>query len=189
MTERRGFDHVTFGGGDDEAYDHRDLPWAEFWYNSAFHSAIQMSPFQALYGYQPPAINPYLPGSTAVANVDQELQDRDALLVTLKRNLNLAQSRMKNFYDKKHVEREFSVDDWVYLKLQHYKQQSVNKKGWHKLSPKYFGPFQVTERIESILGAFGGFGKENLQKERCSWNSVVGTVEKFFTRGCNLGRF
>jgi len=87
------------------------LPWAEFWYNSAFHSAIQMSPFQALYGYQPPAIDPYFPDSTSVANVDQELQDRDALLVTLKRNLNLAQSSMKNFYDKKHVEREFNVDD------------------------------------------------------------------------------
>lgn len=27
------------------------LPWAEYWYNTAFHSAIGMSPFRALYRY------------------------------------------------------------------------------------------------------------------------------------------
>lgn len=25
------------------------LPWAEWWYNTTYHSAIRMSPFQALY--------------------------------------------------------------------------------------------------------------------------------------------
>lgn len=32
---------------------------------------------------------------------------------------------MKQFYDKKHKEREFAVGDWVFLKLQKYKQNSV----------------------------------------------------------------
>ena len=26
------------------------LPWAELWYNIAYHSSIGMTPFQALYG-------------------------------------------------------------------------------------------------------------------------------------------
>ncbi|KAL6199969.1 hypothetical protein ACLB2K_029751 [Fragaria x ananassa] len=57
---------------------------------------------------------------------------------------------MKVFYDKKHSEREFAVDDWVYLKLQHYKQQSVKQQGWNKLSPRYFGPFQISERVGKV---------------------------------------
>lgn len=46
-----------------------------------------MSPFQALYGVPPPLIHSYILGSTAVNQVDLLLQDRDALLSTLKENL------------------------------------------------------------------------------------------------------
>ncbi|XP_024172101.1 uncharacterized protein LOC112178137 [Rosa chinensis] len=109
-----------------------------------------MTPFQALYGYPPPSIIPYFPGSTSVAAVDQRLISRDTLLATLRRNLQLAQSRMKGFYDKKHTEREFGVGDWVYLKLQPYKQHSMHKGEFHKLSQRYYGPFQGVERVGKV---------------------------------------
>lgn len=83
------------------------LPWAEWWYNTTYHSAIQMTPFEALYGYPPPQIPPYLPGSSAVQEVDTQLRDRDTLIVLLKTNLAKAQARMNHYYDQKHTEREF----------------------------------------------------------------------------------
>ena len=101
------------------------LPWAEWWYNTTFHSVIRMSPFEALYGIPPPSIQSYLPGTTAVHSVDQALRDRDHLLRLLRANLQLAQNRMKQVYDKGRTERTFVVGDWVYLKLQPYRQQSV----------------------------------------------------------------
>ncbi|XP_042952257.1 uncharacterized protein LOC122289342 [Carya illinoinensis] len=41
------------------------LSWAKFSYNTSFHSSIQMTPFEALYGRPPPVLNAYIPGSTA----------------------------------------------------------------------------------------------------------------------------
>ncbi|GKA74960.1 ty3-gypsy retrotransposon protein [Tanacetum coccineum] len=37
---------------------------AEFWYNTSYHSAIEMAPFQALYGRPPPSIPQYTLGSS-----------------------------------------------------------------------------------------------------------------------------
>ncbi|TYG99871.1 hypothetical protein ES288_A10G230800v1 [Gossypium darwinii] len=38
------------------------LPLAEWWYNSSFHSSIQLTPYEALYGQPPPSHMPYLAG-------------------------------------------------------------------------------------------------------------------------------
>ena len=35
------------------------LPFAEWWYNTSFHTAAKMTPFMALYGYHPPSITSY----------------------------------------------------------------------------------------------------------------------------------
>ena len=126
------------------------LPWAEWWYNTSHHSSIGMSPFEALYGYQPPSITAYLPGSTSVAQVDQQLKDRDELLTILRKNLVCAKNRQKQYYDQKHSERSFVIGDMVFLKLQPYRQHSIHQKAFHKLSAKYYGPFEVLERVGSV---------------------------------------
>ena len=92
----------------------------------------------------------YQPGSTSIAQVDQELKARDELLSILKRNLVQAQNRMKVYYDRRHSERTFEVGDMVFLKLQSHKQQSVHANNFHKLSAKYYGPFEVLERIGTV---------------------------------------
>ena len=44
----------------------------------------------------------------------------------------------------------FNVGDWVYLRLQPYKQQLVAYRATNKLSPKFFGPFQVLKKIGEV---------------------------------------
>lgn len=69
------------------------------------------------------------------------------MLELLKNNLTAAQSRMKQQADKKRIEREFEVGDWVFLRLQPYKQVSVQVHASKKLSPRFYGPYKVLEQI------------------------------------------
>ena len=57
---------------------------------------------------------------------------------------------MKTQADKHRQERSFAVGDWVFLRLQPYRQQSLAYKGKWKLSPRYFGPFKVLKRIGTV---------------------------------------
>ncbi|GJU23444.1 putative alpha/beta hydrolase fold protein [Tanacetum coccineum] len=75
------------------------LPLAEYWYNTNYHSAIKTTAFKAVYG-QPPSLHvPYVAKDSRM-----ELD------------------RMKSQADKTRSDKEFKVNNWVYLKLQPYKQ-------------------------------------------------------------------
>lgn len=57
---------------------------------------------------------------------------------------------MKVQADTKRSERNFILEDWVYLKLQSYVQSSVASRANHKLAFRYFGSFQVEQKLGAV---------------------------------------
>uniref|UniRef100_A0A2N9H8H7 RNA-directed DNA polymerase n=1 Tax=Fagus sylvatica TaxID=28930 RepID=A0A2N9H8H7_FAGSY len=130
----------------------RWLHWAEFWYNTSYQTSTRLTPFEAVYGRPPPSVHRYEYGSTAVAQVDNSLRERDNILQLLKENLVVAQNRMKTNADKHRREQEFDVGQWVYLKLQPFRQNSVRDRGKMKLSPRFYGPYQLKLKLGASEG-------------------------------------
>jgi hypothetical protein len=125
------------------------LSWlsvAEWWYNTSYHSSLQSTPFEALYGYPPPLVNEIVvpgPDSPALDFIKQ----KQYMIRKLKENLAQAQARMKKFADLKRSERQFSVGDFVYLKLQPFKHTAFAIHQNLKLTTKFYGAFKILEKI------------------------------------------
>ncbi|KAL5714438.1 hypothetical protein ACHQM5_016402 [Ranunculus cassubicifolius] len=128
----------------------RWLSLGEYWFNTSFHSSLKMTPFQALYGYEPPHIS--LPAVPAVltSSVTEFLLHRQALITVIKDSLIAAQSRMQFYANRKRKDREFVVGQSVYLRLQPYRQLSMGLRKNFKLAPKFFGPYPIIQRIGKV---------------------------------------
>ena len=126
------------------------LPLAKFWYNTTFHTAIQKTPFEILYNQPPPIYRPYLTEASSVEAVDRSLQQKQLMIQLLKEHLARAQNRMKQTADKHRTDREFNIGDWVYLKLQPYRQFSVTARPNQKLAAKYYGPYQILKKVGQV---------------------------------------
>jgi hypothetical protein len=58
--------------------------------------------------------------------------------------------RIKHQADKKRSERQFEPGEFVFMKLQPYIQSSVAPRAHHKLLFKYYGPYDIVERIGEV---------------------------------------
>jgi hypothetical protein len=116
----------------------------------AFQSALKDTPFQVVYGREPPSIYSYEPGESRVAAVAKSMAERDELLVDARACLEQAQTVYKRFYDKHHRYVRNAVGDWVWLRLRHYAPASLHVVTKGKLRPRFYGPYSVTAIINNV---------------------------------------
>ena len=97
------------------------LHLAEWCYNSTYHTSAKMTPFQALYGYEPPNWKELVLKDTNVPEVRNQLEKSQKTIELLKDNLIMAQNRMRQQADQCRTERKLEVGYWVFVRLQPYK--------------------------------------------------------------------
>ena len=122
------------------------LPLAEFTYNNSYHSSIEMSPYEALYGKKcrtPLCWNEIGERKLLGPEIVKTTVDK---VDVIRARLKAAQDRKKSYADKSRKDLEFEVEDRVFLKLSHWKGVvRFGKRG--KLTPRYIGPFEIVDRI------------------------------------------
>nr|GEX12224.1 putative reverse transcriptase domain-containing protein [Tanacetum cinerariifolium] len=101
------------------------------------------------------------------------VQETTKKISQIKDRLKVARDRQKNYADKKRKALEFSVGEYVLLKVSSWKGVvRFGKKG--KLAPRFVGPFEITKRIgpvayrlrlpEELNGVHDTFHVLNLKK-------------------------
>lgn len=95
------------------------LPWAEYCYNTSYHTALRDTPFTVVYGRTPPSFKTYDAGTAKVVAVDAQLRHRDQFLSDIRDRLLQAQQYAKHYYDQHHRDIQFTIGDWVWLRLLH----------------------------------------------------------------------
>ena len=126
------------------------LPWAEFWYNIAYHTSAGVTPILVVYGRQPPTVSLFIPTLAADAELATNLLTRDQVLHQLKLNLSRAQNRMKIQADRHCSDHSFEMGDLVFVKLQPFRQLSLRDAACNKLNRRFFGPYRIMSRIGSV---------------------------------------
>jgi hypothetical protein len=126
------------------------LPWAEYCYNTSYQSVLQTTPFKVVFGRDPPTLASYQPGVARVVALDKQLQHRDEFLAEIRERLLQAQDFIKQSYDKNHRDVHFEVGDWVWLRLHQRSAVAIKDKTAANLAPRYYGPYEVLERIGSL---------------------------------------
>ncbi|VFQ58328.1 unnamed protein product [Cuscuta campestris] len=126
------------------------LPWAELALNCSHHDTIGMSPFQALYGRPPPSMFPTLAAYARTPAIEELLCDRATMLDELKLQLVKMQHRMRAQANQHRRDVSFNVGDLVLLKLRPYRQHLVARPASYKLAQRYYGPFEIMERVGEV---------------------------------------
>lgn len=126
------------------------LAWAEFSYNTAPHLSTKLSPFKIIYGREPPHVLRIGRGHAIVDSVEEWLQERDAILDELHLTLLKSQNIMKHAADLQGRDFTLEIGEQVFVRLQPYRHQSLPRRLFEKLAARFYGPFEVIQKIGSV---------------------------------------
>jgi hypothetical protein len=90
------------------------LPLAEWWYNTTYHGATKMTPYE-LFMEKTLVSGSYVLGTSKVHAIDRTLHTKEAIIYILKDNLVMAQNQMKQQVDQHRSECSFNEGDQVFL--------------------------------------------------------------------------
>lgn len=129
--------------------DQKDWPWSLpsvlFAYNTCENKSTKFSPFELLYGRQATLPNDAAITNPAAETVDTRLQKVSEWRKKATENIQNAQSKMKEYFDKKRTDVKFKVGDKVMLYVPARKVGRTDK-----LDPKYHGPLTVRKVISDV---------------------------------------
>ncbi|GJU22961.1 reverse transcriptase domain-containing protein [Tanacetum coccineum] len=149
------------------------LPLVEFSYNNSYHSSVRCAPFEALYGRK--CRSPIMWAEVGEGQLigPELVQETTEKISQIKDRLKAARDRQKSYADKRRKPLEFSVGDFVLLKVSPWKGVvRFGKKG--KLTPRFVGPFEIIKKVgpvayrldlpEELNGVHDTFHVLNLKK-------------------------
>ena len=128
---------------EDETNWDKCLRMAQNLLNTTVNSSIKRTPFQALYG-QCPRLTFESPEYSSEKDEDPiriQINNAELMRENLRTKLEESNLIMKTKQHKKAKEREFQVDDLVYV--QRYVLGGAN----YKLCPKFEGPYKITQKL------------------------------------------
>nr|GEY49676.1 putative reverse transcriptase domain-containing protein [Tanacetum cinerariifolium] len=125
------------------------LPLVEFPYNNSYHSSVRCASFEALYGRKcrsPIMWTEIGEGQLIGPELMQETTEKTS---QIKDRLKAARDRQKSYANKRRKPLEFSVGDYVLLKVSPWKGVvRFGKKG--KLAPRFVEPFEIIEKLGPV---------------------------------------
>ncbi|GKB02182.1 putative reverse transcriptase domain-containing protein [Tanacetum coccineum] len=135
--------------------------------------AVRCAPFEALYGRK--CRLPIMWAGVGEGQLirPELVQETTEKISQIKDRLKAARDRQKSYADKRRKPLEFSVGDYVLIKVSSWKGVvCFRKKG--KLAPRFVGPFEIIEKIglvayrldmlEELKGVHDTFHVSNLKK-------------------------
>lgn len=131
--------------GEDASKWSKCLTKVECWYNTSFHLAIHITPYEALYDKPPPLHTPYLFGELTFTNFDNTFHYKKYFYNYS--STTRAQLRMKQQDDLHKSDMTIEVGGSVYFKTQPYRQQTIFTHSHHMLSDKYYDLFQIIKKV------------------------------------------